>query len=166
MGLKRILTFIFAVGISLAAATHQWGDSAHTMGMIAAGGGKVRHPAFFEGNHRRYTMIVTAKVVPPYRGDARVVLEGASPMDYELMAAAPVVDFKLKSRPELRGDTFFGLKPRDRLALWVRMTPSASGPANRFTLSFQDLQDSETLLTVPVIFKEPGEQEHAGPGKH
>ena len=166
MAFKKMLFFFLGVCLSLAAATYRWGDSAHTMGMITSGGGKVRHPVFLESGKERYTMIVTAKVIPPYQGDARVVLEGAPLTDYELFATAPVVDFKFRRLPEFKGDTFLGLKPKDRLALWVRMTSPAPVSAGKLTLSFQDLKNGTPLLTVPVVFEGEGKQEHAVTSEH
>ncbi len=166
MRFKKTMFFLFAVCLSLMAATHRWGDSAHTMGMITVKGGKVRHPAFFESGLERYTMIVTAKVIPPYQGDVGVVLEGEPPMGYEVFAAGPVVDLKLRSLPEFKDHTFFGLKPQHRLALWIEMTPPASGAAHRYTLSFQDLKNGDAVLTVPLVFKGEGKGEHAGSSHH
>jgi len=207
---KNVLFFFFAVCIALLAATHRWGDSAHTMGLITAKGGKARHPAFFESGKEHYTLIVTAKVIPPYRGDARVVFQGNPKMDCEFFASTPVVDFNLRRHPEFKGNTFFGLQPRDRLALWVLMTPPVLDPvcgmayeenfiryshrgkayyfcseacvqvfgsepekynkraaaASKYTLSLHDLKKGDAVLTVPVIFKGEGTENHAGQHDH
>ena len=128
MRLRNILFFFFAVCISLLAASHRWSDSAHTMGLVTTKGGKARHPAFFENGKKHYTMIVTAKVIPPYRGDARVVFEGEPKMRCEFFASAPVLDLNLRRLPRFQDNTFFGLQPKDRLALWVLMTPPVLDP--------------------------------------
>lgn len=128
MKLRKIIVFMFAVALSLLAATYRFGDSAHSIGLIKAEGGKPRHASFFERGRDRYMLISTATVIPPYRGDARVVLEGMPEMDYELFLSGPVVDFGLREFPELRGDTIHNLKPMDRLALWVKMRPPQVDP--------------------------------------
>ena len=76
MNLKNILLFCAAVLLSLVAAKYRFNDSAHSIGLIKAGGGKARHPVILEPGYQRYTLITTAAVIPPYRGDAEVVLEG------------------------------------------------------------------------------------------
>jgi len=128
MRLKYIIFFILAVGISLLGATHRWGDSAHSIGLINAGGGKIRHPSFLKSGRNRYVLISTATVIPPYRGDARVVLEGRSEIDHEIYVSCPVVDLGLRRLPEFRDKVLYGLQPRDRLAVWVVMKPPVIDP--------------------------------------
>jgi len=123
MRLKTILIFLAAAGLSLVAAHHRFLDSAHSIGLIKAGGGKARHPVVLEPGHDRYTLITTAAVIPPFRGDARVVLEGLPGMDYDLYNREPVLDLSPYRHPEFRDATFYGLQPRDRIALWVVMRP-------------------------------------------
>ena len=123
MNLKKITWFVLAVIISFAAATYRWGDSAHSMGLITHKGGKVRHAASFRSGSDNYMLIATATVLPPYRGNARVVLEGKPTMDYKLSLSGPVIDLGIKNIPKLEGDTIYNLAPRTRLALWVRMIP-------------------------------------------
>jgi len=123
MKLKNILLFIGAVALSLVAAKYRFNDSAHSIGMIKAGGGKARHPAMLAAGYGRYTLIATAAVVPPWRGDARVVLEGLPQMDYTIYDGAPVIDLSPRRRPEFRDDTLYDLQPKDRIALWVVMRP-------------------------------------------
>ena len=171
MRLKRITFFVLAVSVSLLAASHRWPDSGHTMGLITGDGGKVRHPAFFQTGEERYTLIVTAKVMPPYRGNVRVALEGEPRIDYALFAAGPVMDLGLRNLPEFRDDTFFGVEPQHRLALWVRMTLPNS-PASqesktpyKYTLTFEDADEGKRVLTVPLIFRNKG-GEHRATGNH
>lgn len=172
MRLKEITFFVFAAIISLLAASHRWGDSAHTMGLIKEDGGEAIHPAFLEAGKEHYTMIVTAKVIPPYSGDVCVVLEGEPKMDYTLFSAGPVVDVGMRDLPRFQDDTFFGLEPKHRLALWVRMTPSPSlsshgiSTPSKYTLAFYDVEKGNPVLTVPVIFRNDGAKDHASGKKH
>jgi YHS domain-containing protein len=122
---KSIVTFLAAVLISTVAATHRWGDSAHSIGLVTEGGGKVRHPVRFTAGTGRRMLIATATVIPPYRGDARLTVEGDPPMDYEIAFSRPIVDLGIRSWPEFRDDTLYGLEPKDRLAMWVKMYPPA-----------------------------------------
>ena len=122
---KSIITLVAAIAISTVAATHRWSDSAHSIGLVTQGGGKVRHPVHFTAGRGRRMLIATATVIPPYRGDARITVEGEPPMDYQLSFSRPIVDLGIRRLPEFRDDTLYGLEPRDRLAIWVKMYPPA-----------------------------------------
>ncbi len=161
---KKIIIFIIAVIIALFAAHHRWGDSSHAMGIISVKGGKARHPAVMLAGRRHYTQIVTASVAPPYRGDARIMLEGLPAIHYEIHLQGPVVNFDLKRRPRLEKNTLYGLEPGDRIALWVMITPSKS-LAGRYTLAFYDTATNNTLLKIPFIFQSKDAQD-AGRTEH
>ena len=126
MTMKRsIITFVAAVAISTVAATSHCGDSAHSIGLITKEGGKVRHPVHFTTGTGRRMLIATATVLPPYRGDARITVEGDPPMEHQISFSKPIVDLGIRSWPEFREDTLYGLEPMDRLAIWVKMYPPA-----------------------------------------
>lgn len=72
---KKLLVFLLAVAISTVAAGFRWGDSGHAIGLVKAKGGKARHPIVVEGGKGLYSLIVTATVIPPYSGDARICEE-------------------------------------------------------------------------------------------
>lgn len=125
---KKIAVFIIAVAISVLAAQYRWDDSAHSIGMISVKGGKVRHATTLKTGQERYMLISTATVIPPYKGDVRVVLEGMPKVEHNLYLSGPVIDLKLSQWPRLEGNTIYGLKPKDRLALWVEMRPPSVDP--------------------------------------
>lgn len=125
---KKILFFILAVALSLIAANHRFGDSGHSIGTISVKGGKANHPTSFKSGSDRYTLISTATVIPPFRGNARVVLEGSPAIEHEIHFTAPVVDLGIHDLPEFRGNTLYGLEPGDRIALWVVMRPPVLDP--------------------------------------
>jgi len=125
---KKVLVFLFAVGISLLGAVVQWGDSAHSIGLITAAGGRVRHPAVLAAGNRRSMLIATATVLPPYRGDVRLTLEGTPALDYTVSASAPIIDLGFRRRPVLKDGILSGLQPRDRLALFVELRPPRLDP--------------------------------------
>ncbi len=126
MNLKNILLFCAAVLLSLVAAKYRFNDSAHSIGLIKAGGGEARHPAVLADGYSRYTLIATAAVIPPYRGDARVAVEGLPEMDATLYSGDPAIDLSPYPHPTFHGDTFYGLQPRDRIALWVVLKPKTA----------------------------------------
>ena len=133
MKIKKIIIFLLVLAASYLAATYRWGDSAHSIGLIKASGGEARHPSFLGSGENGYTLIATATVIPPYRGDARVVLEGEPAVEYAIHLSGPVVDLGIRRNPELRGNVIHGLKPMDRIALWVVMKPPVIDPVCRMT---------------------------------
>ena len=125
---KKIAVFLIAVALSFVAGMYSWDDSAHSIGMITANGGKVRHATTLRSGQERYMLISTAAVIPPYSGDARVVLEGKPEIDYKLYFSRPVIDLGIRDWPRLEGDILYGLKPKHRIALWVEMRPPSVDP--------------------------------------
>ena len=107
---KKIIVFAMAVTVSLVAATHRWNDSAHAIGVIKAGGGTARHPVSLESGEESYMLIATATVIPPYRGDVKVVLEGEPAMEYEIHSSGPVLDLGLHTLAGVPGQ--YVLRPQ------------------------------------------------------
>lgn len=128
MRIGSIVAFSLAVLLSLAGAQYRWGDSSHAMGLLTMNGGKVRHPSVLKSGWDRYAQITTATVLPPYRGDVSVHLEGEPALDYDIRFAGPVVDLGLRRRPEFKDGVLYGVKPLDRLALWVLMRSVPTDP--------------------------------------
>jgi hypothetical protein len=166
--MKKIFFFILAMLISLLGAMYRFGDSAHSIGQIKTGGGEIKHPAYLEGGSDRYTLITTATVIPPYRGDARVMLEGSPELDYKIYASEPVIDLKLRNGFKFSKNILYNLKPADRIALWVVMRAPAAkaGIKGKYALALYDLKTNQSILTVPVIFKGKGEMDDAAWHKH
>lgn len=128
MRLKNVAFFVLAVSICLPAAVFRWDDSAHSIGLIKTSGGEARHPAFLGGDHNRCNLIATATVIPPYRGDTRVALEGQPELNYEIFLSGPVVNLGVRRLPKFSDNTIYGLEPKDRIALWVLMQPPKVDP--------------------------------------
>lgn len=126
---KKDLAFLLgAVAVSTLAAWWRWPDSAHGIGVVRREGGTARHPVVFPGGRDSYVLVATATVIPPYRGDVQVAVEGDPPMDFDLEVSRPVVDLGLHRWPVLEGRTLRGLSPRDRTALWLRLRPPEGDP--------------------------------------
>ncbi len=123
MKLKSAAIFAAAVGVFLTGATYRFHDSAHAIGRLSVRGGNVNHPVLLDEGKVLYTLIVTGVVAPPYRGDARVAIEGDLPMTYRIHNSEPVVDLSLFRRPQFRENTLYDLRERDKVALWVVMRP-------------------------------------------
>jgi hypothetical protein len=154
----KALVFLLAVAISVLAAGYRWGDSGHAIGLIKAHGGSSRHPLVVTAGEELYSLIVTATVIPPYSGDVEITLEGEPQLDYDIYLTEPVIDLGLRRKAEYQAPVLKGLRPRDRLALWVVIRPST--PAHgRYDLSFCDTRSGQVVLSVPVIFAEEGEND-------
>jgi len=164
--MKKMIFFTLAVVISLIGATYRWGDFAHSIGLIRTGGGEVKHPPLFKNGRGSYilrgsyTLLVTATVISPYRGDVKVVLEGEPKIASRLYLSSPVVDLGLKRCPHLKGDTLYDLDPGDRIALWVLM--NHDNIMGKYNLAFYDAETKRSVLNVPIIFKGKGDAKDAG----
>lgn len=152
MRAKKIITFVLSAGLCLMAAGYRWGDSGHVIGLITRQGGKARHPSCLKSGKSRYTQIVTATVLPGYRGNARVVLEGSPTVPWEMHLAVPVVDLGLRRKPRLEEQTLVDLQPGDRIALWLIMHPAAGASGGKYVLAFYDTASDRSLLRIPIIF--------------
>jgi len=162
MRAKNLTAFAVAATISLVAAGHRWGDSAHAIGLIRVDGGEANHPIVLDGGRSLYSLIVTATVIPPYHGDTRLVLEGEPALDHTIQLSEAVIELPLRRRPELEDEVLHDLRPRDRLALWVVIRPEK--PARgRYELNFYHAGTDSRVLSVPVIFRGEGE---AGAERH
>lgn len=126
--MKRLAVFSLAVVLSVAAAWYRPGDSAHAMGMVSVRGGRAHHPVHLPCGKDRYTLVVTGTVLPPYRGNARIAVEGGPGLSYDVYGSDPVVDLGFRRRPRVDAQTLIGLQPRDRFTLWIVMRPSELDP--------------------------------------
>ena len=154
MKARTLVVFAISAVVCTLAASHRFYDSAHTIGTIKVDGGKARHPILLERGRDSYTIIATATVLPPYRGDVRVAVEGEPAMEYEIYPDKPVINLNPYHRPEFRDNTLHNLKPRDKVALWVVMkpaerSPDASGMAGAATKEGEDCCAPEEAAAQP-----------------
>lgn len=123
-----IATVVVSVALSLVAATHRFGDSAHAMGTISSQGGRARHPVHLPDGGGRCMLVVTATVIPPYRGDVAVAVEGEPAPEFTVRASAPVIDLGLRRTPRFEERAFRAVEPGDRLAMWIAIKPPPLDP--------------------------------------
>lgn len=133
MRCKSIVTFIVSCIIFIFAASHRFHDSAHAIGTIKKGGGKARHPALLDSDRNSYVLIATAGVVPPYRGNARVVLEGDPTLKATFHNSGPAVELGIHRHPDFKENTFYDLRPKDKVALWVKIKRDLTVPVRQAT---------------------------------
>jgi YHS domain-containing protein len=116
------------MAVSTVAAAWRWPDSAHAIASLRQGGGTARHPVVLTPGPRRTIVVVTAPVFPPWRGDARLAIEGEPPLEFEAELSRPVVDLGLHHLPTMEGRVVRGLEPGDRIALWVNLAAPELDP--------------------------------------
>jgi hypothetical protein len=167
MPVNSIVAGIVAVAISLVAATYRFGDSGHAVGALGLNGGKARHAMRLDPGKQQYVLAVTGTVLPPYRGDARVELEGVPPMDYEVHLSSPVVNLGMHRGPHFANGILEGLQPKDKFALWIVMRPAnpqqfaeMGAEGSKHAVVFTDTETGKSLLRVPVIYHEEEEMCH------
>jgi hypothetical protein len=159
--MKRLLVLVVAIGLSLAAAHYRFGDSAHAIGLITRDGGKVRHPIHLPAGEDSYTLILTATVIPPWRGSARVVVEGSPKLGVSLHPSRLALNLGLRRLPRFEDGVYHDLRPGDRLALWVRLLPGRGERAEgRYSVNFYDAERHDPVLEVPVILGDRAEGSH------
>lgn len=176
---KSMIALGTIVVLALGAAIYRPSDSSHAIGLINRHGGKARHGFMLESGQRLYTLIATATVLPPVRGDVRVALQGEPVMDYAIYDSKPVIDFGLHRRPHLENNVLHAVQPRDRLALWVVMRPqgadgnstgllspptpltdNSAGTNSPLALVFNEVRSGNEVLRIPVHFTDLMEARH------
>jgi hypothetical protein len=157
-----IATFVSVAILSVVAAAYRFDDSAHAIGMISKSGGHARHPIQVAAGLERYTFIVTATVIPPFRGDVSVTVDGPGRPEVDVAFTEPVIDLGLRRRPRFRDGVLHGLRPRDRIALWVvlKNQKGSGGLRGKHDIVFRDLATDRPVLTVPVILGSGGGEHH------
>ncbi|MHB8772581.1 MAG: hypothetical protein ACYC7J_16430 [Syntrophales bacterium] len=143
MKLKSAAVLAVAVGVFMTGATYRFHDSAHAIGRLSLQGGEVNHPVLLHEGKPLYTIIVTGRVAAPYRGDARVTIEGDLPMNYRTHTSEPVIDLGFFRRPQFRGNTLYDLREKDKVALWVvmRSNPQAGAAVRNSETAAADYRD-------------------------
>ena len=160
--MKKILVFMFAAVLSVTAAWYRPGDSAHAMGMVSVKGGRAHHPVHLPSGQDRYTLVVTGTILPPYQGDARVVVEGEPALPFSVYGSDPIIDLGLRRRPYFDDQTLTGLQPKDRFTLWVVLRPPEPMANGKYNLTFYDTATEKSVLQIPVIFGGEEGHHHAG----
>lgn len=116
---RSIAWFLGAVALFTVAAWWRWPDSVHAIGLVKKGGGRARHPIVLAPGPDSWQVVATATVLPPWRGDARISLEGEPPLEWSVALSRPAIDLGVHRFPRLEGDVLRGLEPREHVALWL-----------------------------------------------
>lgn len=166
---RAIVALGVTVATSLVAAGFRFGDSSHAIGLLTTEGGRARHGFHLKAGYSRYTLVATATVLPPYKGNARVSIDGCEPWDWSVYNSNPIVRLELHHVAEMRGLVFRDLQPRDRLAFWVVLEPdsgpeAAAVPGDKCAVRLTDIETGAQVLSIPVSFEDASEARHGASG--
>ena len=163
MKMKNVVVFFLSVFLFIPVSCHRFGDSGHAITMISQSGGRFRHPVHIDKNYGRCALIVTGTVVPPYRGDARVVLESPDRLTHSVYFSKPVIDFGFTNLPFFENNILYGLKPGDRISLWILIENIFREKESKCHLALYDTKTNKPVLKLPILFE--GAQKEAGDEK-
>lgn len=139
-------------------------DQAHAIGILNASGGKAIHPVEFvmgKDLFGMYSLVLTAKVIPPVAGDLVVTLSGAEDLDYLVSSRYPP-GVPITNRSDkwytLENEIFKGVTSGSNLVIVLKIkSPKAPGD---YTLTITDENTKQQYFTLPVSFSPSG----FGPG--
>lgn len=135
-------------------------DQAHAIGVLTMQGGQVRHPAQYtlgESLFGQFSLVLTAKVVPPVSGDMVVSLSGPEQLGYIVSSryppGLPIVNRSDKWY-QFDNSTFSGMTSGSNLVIVVKIkSPQHPG---KYHLTVTNKKTGQVYLTLPVIFTTPG----------
>ena len=160
--IKHTAVFLLSVGLFLFVAGHRFGDSGHAITLISQQGGRAQHPIELDKASGRGAVIITSTVLPPYSGDARIVLEGGGDLTYRLYFSEPIINLGLTARPSFSENTLYGLKPGDRISLWLLLEDLDKTPTKTCRLTFNDTRTNSPVLTLPIqLYQAAGDEDEA-----
>lgn len=135
-------------------------DNAHAIGMLNGAAGIARHPVEFDLDGAlfgQFTLMLTAKVLPPVSGDMVVRLTGPEELDYVVSTRYPpgVPLYNRRDRWYTFEDSIFkGVTTGSDLVIVLRIKqPKDIG---RYTLTVSDNSTGQLYFTMPVIFSKDG----------
>ncbi len=135
-------------------------DSGHAIGTLSASGGSFRHQVEYDLNETvfgQFTLLLTAKVLPPVSGDMAVHLAGPEKLDYVVSSRYPpgVPLFNRSDRwYTFEDSTFKGVTPGSDLVIALRIKPPKE--IGSYTLVISDVSTGKLYFTMPVIFSKDG----------
>ncbi len=135
-------------------------DQAHAVGILNAQGGVVFHPVEYELEKElfgHYTLIVTAKAVPPVAGDLAIKLFGPEDLDYRVSSRyPPAVPITNRQDPwyTFEDQTFKNVTSGSDLVIVVKITPPQA--AGDYTMEVINIESGQVYLSLPIFFAPAG----------
>ncbi len=138
----------------------KFNDSAHAVGMLNAEGGVAMHPTEFslDGSlFGQFTLLLTARVLPPVSGDLVVDLTGPEELDYKTSSRYPPgvpITNRLDRWYTFENSTFKGVTTGSDLVIVLLIKPPQA--AGEYTLSITDDSTGQLYYNMPVRFLDKG----------
>lgn len=135
-------------------------DSAHAVGMLNAKGGVALHPVEYALDGAlfgQFTLLLTAKVLPPVSGDLMVELSGPEELDYVVSSRYPpgVPLFNRLDRwYTFENSIFKGVTTGSDLVIVLRIKPPQA--AGEYVLTIKDTVTGQLYYNMPVTFLDKG----------
>lgn len=167
--IRYTLTFLAALVLFTPLAVWRAGDLRHIVGTTGTRGGRVRHEAQLEFGRDRYTVLVTGRNRLPETTDLNIVVEGEPAIPFTVASNyPPTIDLGVHDWPTFTGESLAGVRPGEKLGLWVVLEPEpVELPADRilepahYTIALKD-DSGQSVLSVPVEFRDPRDRSHTG----
>lgn len=140
-------------------------DTVHAVALLTMKGGQAMHPAHFvlgEGLFGRFTLLLTATVIPPVKGDIVLEINGPEQLEYNVSSRyPPVVPLINRSHAwfSFADGLHTGVQPGDSLLLVMRIKPPKE--PGEYHIVLKDAQRGQVYLTLPASFELP---QRLGPG--
>ena len=138
----------------------KFNDSAHAVGMLNAKGGVVMHPVEFalDGSlFGKFTLLLTARVLPPVSGDMVVNLTGPEDLQYKVSSRYPP-GVPLMNRLDpwytFENSTFKDVTTGSDLVIVVLIEPPTA--AGEYMLFIKDVATGQIYYNMPVAFLDEG----------
>jgi hypothetical protein len=135
-------------------------DSSHVSGMLSSSGGSYRHSVEYdldEAIFGRFTLLMTASVLPPVSGDMEVHLVGPEELDYVISTRYPPGVPLYNSRYPwytFEDLTFKGVEPGSEFVFSLRIKPPQE--IGIYHLVMSDEATGKIYFNMPVIFSKGG----------
>jgi hypothetical protein len=157
---KRFLIIIITIAVTIAictvAAMYTPPGFGHSVTLVTKDGGVSRHPVLLGLNMKKYVILVTGTVIPPYRGGFRIELEGEPKIKPRIYSSyPPSISLGINHFHDFSDNKITNIYPRDKFTLAVYIRPEK--PITDFSsyeLKFYDLKTDKQVLSVPVTFRE------------
>lgn len=157
------ILLVFALGAGMNPIQN---DLGHVIGLVTISGGKALHPAQFELGQSlfgKFTLFLTASVIPPVSGDLSIELNGPEQVEYSTSSRyPPVVPLLNRFHPwyGFSENKLTGVIPGDDLVVILTMKPPKNPGV--YELILRSDKTGQPVLTMPVIFSPPGASQTAG----
>jgi hypothetical protein len=134
-------------------------DTVHAVALLNMKGGQAMHPAHFilgEGLFGRFTLLLTATVIPPVQGDLLLEINGPEQLEYNVASRyPPVVPLVNRSHAwfSFTDGIHRGVQPGDSLLLVLRIKPPKE--PGEYQIVLKDAQRGQVYLALPASFELP-----------